>query len=150
MKDIEILQKVVIQEVNAIKRYSAQIAETMDQEIKDAFKKLLSEERAHAGEAAAKIKDIDPSVTINIQQKVDEVTDDVVDKIDSYESLKGVIEISLEKERIAAANYEAWALEAQDPEIKSMLIAFKEDELQHKNRVVNLLGRVEVENGIVS
>jgi len=147
MSDIEILKKVLDQEIKATNRYSAQIAETIDQEIRDAFKKLLEEERSHVGQSVVKIKEVDPSFEFDFKIEESKISDENVDKVDTYESLKGVIELSLEKEKIAAANYEAWAELVQDPEIKSMLIAFKDDEEQHKNLIKNLLLKVEVELG---
>ena len=141
MEDIEILKQVLAQEIKAEMRYSLEIGELFEQEVKDVLEKLRVEEESHILQTAEKIKEIDPNFEFEFKK---EKIEDNKSKADTVESLKSVLVISIEKEKIAAQNYDKFSKELKDPALQAMVLAFKKDELQHKDTITDILAKIEV------
>ena len=61
----------------------------------------------------------------------------------TFDALKGLIQDNIEEEYVADGEYTGYSEEAEDPEIKSMLIAFRDDEREHVAKLKEILEELE-------
>ena len=137
METIEILKKVLEQEIAAEKRYASQI-----NNIRKAFviRKIISDIRAeeiqHAKKAIEKIKQINPDFNFILSESEIETR---FEGKDSLKQIKEFLELDIKRERQAYKSYLNFSNQVSEQEIKVMLIHFIEDEKQHEQKIQNLI-----------
>ncbi len=137
METIEILKKVLEQEIAAEKRYASQI-----NNIRKAFviRKIISDIRAeeiqHAKKAIEKIKQINPDFNFILSESEIETR---FEGRDNLKQIKEFLELDIKRERQAYKSYLNFSNQVSEQEIKVMLIHFIEDEKQHEQKILNLI-----------
>ena len=137
METIEILKKVFEQEIAAEKRYAAQISSIRKAYvIRKVLNDIRKEEINHADLVIKKIKVLDETFDRSFTPSI--IDNNFLGK-DNIKEIRKFLEIDAESEKIAYTNYMNFSEQAQNLELKKMLIKFIEDEKQHEQKVLNLI-----------
>lgn len=140
METIEILKKVLEQEIEAEKRYAAQINSILKAfVIRKVLDDIRKEEIKHADRAIDLIKKLDQDFKSNF---IESEIKTGYKGTDSISKIKKLLEIDIEKEREAYKNYLNLSNKVSEQEIKIMLIHFIEDEKQHEQKILNLINNL--------
>lgn len=137
METIEILKKVLEQEMVAEKRYAAQINSILKAfVIRKVLNEIRKEEINHANKAIELIRKIDPEFKSDFTESEIKTGYKGTDNISQ---IKKFLETDIEKEREAYKNYLKYSNQVEESKIKVMLIKFIEDEKQHETKILNLI-----------
>jgi rubrerythrin len=135
---LDTLKALHTQEIDAKNRYDVHIALLIDDEIAEVFKRLKKEEANHEKKLFSEIKKIDSSYSVISQNE----KSDYPRKITDYETLRSIIEINIEKEKIASERYMEFSKKISSPYLKQMILEFRDDELVHKDALNDVLNKV--------
>lgn len=142
MENIEILKKVLEQEINAEKRYAVQINKIRKAYvIRKVLDDIRQEEISHAKKVIEKIKQLDQAFDFLFLES------GIISPFEGKDSINEIekfLKIDIEKEKEAYSNYLALSQETDDLEIRKMLVVFIEDEKQHEQKVLNLIDNLEM------
>ena len=133
----EILKHVLKQEFEAEKRYTEQINKIKNLVIRKLLMNLRKAEIEHKEECIERLEEIDSSFNASKFNDNTKIKNTV--KEDNIKEIIQMLELDIEKEKEAAKLYLGYSKEVNNLDISTLLTKFKEDEIEHAQKLKNLI-----------
>ncbi|MFH1209418.1 MAG: ferritin-like domain-containing protein [archaeon] len=138
----DILKKVLKQEFEAERRYTDQINKIKNLVVKKLLMNLREAEIDHKEECIERLQEIDSGFDDSRFKSRDKITNFV--KEDNIDEIVQMLELDIEKEREAGKLYLGYSKEVNNIDISTLLMKFREDELEHAAKLINLVNQLKL------
>ena len=139
---MDLLKKVVAQELAAEKRYAEQVSKLCDGAVKEVIAELKGEAERHKRECAVIIKFHDSKFDASLYEEAIDMQLNTL-LCANMPDMIAFLEQDVEEELEAKKRYERYAKDAKDEKIANMLRNFAEDEVSHVEKLHALLNELQ-------